>query len=64
LLEESFYLRKRGAAPGVDGVMRIDYQENLRGNLKELHERLQKGIIGPSQLSVYISQRQMEGRDL
>jgi group II intron reverse transcriptase/maturase len=43
LLEESFYLLKRGASPGVDGVMRADYQENLTGNLKELHERLQKG---------------------
>jgi hypothetical protein len=64
LLEESFYLLKRGVAPGVDGVMWIDYQENLTGNLKELHERQQKGIIGPCQLSVYISQRQMEGRDL
>jgi hypothetical protein len=60
LLEESFYLLKRGVAPGVDGVMWIDYQENLTGKLKELQE----GIIGLSQLSVYISQRQMEGRDL
>jgi retron-type reverse transcriptase len=64
LLEESFYLLKRGAGPGVDGVMWIDYQENLTGNLKELHERLQKGIIGPCRLACYIPKADGRKRSL
>ena len=36
-LEAAFYELKQSAAPGVDGLTWRDYEQNLRGNLEDLH---------------------------
>ena len=33
----------RRAAPGVDGVSWAEYEQDLGGNLRDLHERVQQG---------------------
>ena len=42
-LKEAFLGIKRSAAPGVDGVTWEQYERDLEGNLRDLHERLHKG---------------------
>ena len=42
-LQDSYFALKKLAAPGVDGVTWMQYQENLPGRLKELHERVHSG---------------------
>ena len=42
-LEASFYELKRKAAPGVDGVTWEQYGTGLTTNVRELHDRLQRG---------------------
>jgi RNA-directed DNA polymerase len=42
-LRQAYMELKRQAAPGVDGMTWERYQENLEGNLRELHGRVQKG---------------------
>ena len=42
-LEASFYELKRKAAPGVDGVTWEQYGTGLAMNVRELHDRLQRG---------------------
>ncbi|MCI0659364.1 MAG: group II intron reverse transcriptase/maturase, partial [Acidobacteria bacterium] len=44
LLEESFYSLKRKASPGVDGVTWKEYEVNLEARLRDLHERVHRGI--------------------
>jgi RNA-directed DNA polymerase len=43
LLRDSFFATKREAAPGVDGMTWQGYAANLEDNLKDLHERVQRG---------------------
>jgi group II intron reverse transcriptase/maturase len=43
LLQESFYVLKREAAPGVDGVRWKEYEEGLEGRLADLHSRIHRG---------------------
>jgi RNA-directed DNA polymerase len=43
LLRDAFCGLKRGAAPGVDGVIWAAYAENLETNLQDLHARVQRG---------------------
>jgi RNA-directed DNA polymerase len=43
LLREAFLALKRRAAPGVDGVTWQDYEADLEGNLRDLHERVHRG---------------------
>ena len=43
MLEWSFQQLRKDAAAGVDGVIAEDYQKDLEGNLKDLHERLKAG---------------------
>ncbi len=42
-LEAAFYGIKRKAAAGVDGVTWKWYEEDLKGNLQELHSRIHRG---------------------
>ncbi|MCP3711532.1 group II intron reverse transcriptase/maturase [Paraburkholderia sp. CNPSo 3274] len=42
LLETAFFWLKRRAAAGVDGVTWHDYEQDLEGNLKDLHGRLHR----------------------
>jgi RNA-directed DNA polymerase len=42
-LEAAYRAIRPGAAPGVDGVTWQDYGQDLEGNLRELHARLQRG---------------------
>ena len=39
-LERAFHRQRKDAAPGVDGVTKEQFGENLEDNLRELHERL------------------------
>jgi hypothetical protein len=43
LLRESFYLLKRKAAPGVDGVRWQEYESGLEDRLVDLHGRVHRG---------------------
>jgi len=42
LLRDAFLALKRRAAPGVDGVTWQDYEADLEGNLRNLHERVHR----------------------
>jgi group II intron reverse transcriptase/maturase len=42
-LRKAFFKIKKGAAPGVDGVTREQYEEDLEENLRDLHARLHRG---------------------
>lgn len=48
LLEAELFALKKRAAPGVDGVMWRDYEQNLKANLEDLHARVHRGRIGRS----------------
>ena len=39
-LFRAFHRQRANAAVGVDGIAKEDYEQNLWGNLKDLHERL------------------------
>ena len=43
LLEEAFAELKEDAAPGVDRLRWTDYEADLERNLKDLHDRVQRG---------------------
>src|SRR5579859_4101236 len=43
LLRTAYYRLKRDAAPGVDGVTWGQYEQNLEGNLVDLHARIHRG---------------------
>ena len=43
LLRESYYSRKREAAPGVDGVTWREYETGLDEKLADLHRRIHRG---------------------
>jgi RNA-directed DNA polymerase len=43
LLEEAFYELQENAAPGVDRLTWKDYEADLESNLKDLHDRVQRG---------------------
>ena len=43
LLKEAFFQVREDAAPGVDGVTRMDYERDLERNLKDLHVRVHRG---------------------
>jgi RNA-directed DNA polymerase len=43
LLEEAFFELKENAAPGVDGLTRRNYEQDLEHNLWDLHARVQRG---------------------
>ena len=43
LLRDSFYVLKRQAAPGVDGVRWKEYEAGLEGRLVDLHSRIHRG---------------------
>ncbi len=45
LLRESFYARKRKAAPGVDGVTWWEYATGLEDRLIDLHSRVHRGAF-------------------
>ena len=42
-LRSSFYALKRGAAPGVDGVVWNEYQQELDSRLEALHTAVHRG---------------------
>lgn len=42
-LREAFFQIKKNAAPGVDGVLWTQYEEDLEANLQDLHARLHRG---------------------
>jgi RNA-directed DNA polymerase len=46
-LETAFYELKKNAAPGVDGLTWWDYEQNLAGNLEDLHARVHRGTYRP-----------------
>ena len=43
LLREAFFTLKRDAAPGVDGLTWVEYQDDLEPRLIDLHARLHRG---------------------
>src|SRR5215468_3248398 len=43
LLEEAFFQVREDAAPGVDGLTWKEYEQNLEGNLEDLHARIHRG---------------------
>jgi hypothetical protein len=42
-LRDAFFGIKKGAAPGIDGVTWEQYERDLEGNLRGLHDRLHQG---------------------
>src|SRR3954454_2430837 len=54
-LRRAFKRQRRAASPGVDGVTMDEYEQNLEGNLRQLHQRVQSGQYWPKPvLRVYI----------
>jgi RNA-directed DNA polymerase len=47
LLEAEFSALKENAAPGADGLTWRDYEQNLEGNLADLHARVHRGAYRP-----------------
>jgi RNA-directed DNA polymerase len=47
LLEAEFYALKEHAAAGVDGLRWRNYEQNLEGNLADLHARVHRGAYRP-----------------
>jgi RNA-directed DNA polymerase len=47
LLAEEFFALEERAAPGVDGLTWRDYEQNLAGNLADLHARIHRGAYRP-----------------
>lgn len=47
LLAMEFSALKEKAAPGVDGLTWRDYEQNLEGNLADLHARVHRGAYRP-----------------
>ena len=47
LLEAVFFELKEHAAAGVDGLRWRDYEQNLEGNLADLHARVHRGAYRP-----------------
>jgi hypothetical protein len=43
LLDEAFFELRKDAAPGVDGLIWTDYEQNLERNLDDLHARIHRG---------------------
>ena len=43
LLEDAFFQVREDAAPGVDGLTWKEYEQNLEGNLVDLHARIHRG---------------------
>src|ERR1700723_876236 len=43
LLDEAFFELRKDAAPGVDGLILTDYEQNLERNLEDLHARIHRG---------------------
>ncbi len=46
-LERAFKRQRRGASPGVDGVMVEEYEQHLDDNLERLHDRIHSGQYWP-----------------
>ncbi|MER8964063.1 group II intron reverse transcriptase/maturase, partial [Mesorhizobium sp. M0701] len=46
-LRTAFYVLKRKAAPGVDGMTWQDYETDLEPRLRDLHERVHRGAYRP-----------------
>ena len=40
---EAYRLTRKDGAPGIDGVMAVDYETNLEGNLRDLLGRIKSG---------------------
>jgi RNA-directed DNA polymerase len=47
LLEVEFHALRAQAAAGVDGLTWRDYEQNLKGNLEDLHARVHRGAYRP-----------------
>ena len=47
LLEAEFFALKEHAAAGVDGLTWRNYEQNLEGNLADLHARVHRGAYRP-----------------
>jgi RNA-directed DNA polymerase len=47
LLERAFFDIQKNAASGVDGLTWRDYEQNLKGNLEDLHARVHRGAYRP-----------------
>ena len=41
--DEAFFELRKDAAPGVDGLIWTDYEQNLERNLEDLHARIHRG---------------------
>src|SRR5947207_15294059 len=61
LLRDSYYVLKREAAPGVDGVRWAEYEDGLEPRLKDLHERVHRGSYR-AQASRRIYMQKPDGR--
>jgi group II intron reverse transcriptase/maturase len=46
-LEDAFYSLNEKASPGIDGMTWRKYGENLEANLRDLHDRVQRGAYRP-----------------
>jgi RNA-directed DNA polymerase len=65
LLEAEFFALKRNAAAGADGVRWRDYEQNLKGNLEDLHARVHRGAYRPQpSRRVYIPKSDGQRRPL
>ena len=47
-LGEAYHKLRKDASPGVDGLTAQEYEQDLAGNLQDLHRRLREGTIAPS----------------
>ena len=47
LLEAEFFALKKNAAPGADGVIWRDYEQDLKAKLEDLHARVHRGAYRP-----------------
>jgi retron-type reverse transcriptase len=43
MLGEAYHRLRKDASPGVDGVTAQEYEQELAGNLQDLHRRLREG---------------------
>jgi group II intron reverse transcriptase/maturase len=65
LLEAEFFALKKNAAPGADGVIWRDYEQDLKAKLENLHARVHRGAYRPQpSRRVYIPKSDGQQRPL
>src|SRR4051812_45483791 len=60
-LRAAYWAIRPKAAPGVDGVTWADYGADLEGNLRDLHDRFMRGVIGRGRRGGCSSRRRTGG---